>query len=318
MASIRALFAARAERAPRLSAPGARLRAPLAVPRPTQRPSTPRRAPGSRRRRSYSPPDRVLLRRGRRAPPDAAAPPCRCRGRRRRQPDAARTPRDRLRRVRASSCWRWSSWSRAAAPRPRRTRSRTTTARSPRSATSPPARSVPSSSGCLGQGGDESPQDLQTAVSGFRVQAEQQLKQARGLDVPTRCGCPAVAARRAGVAPRRPRLHRPAHPHRARRLRGGRRCGDPADSRADAGLPRLRRRLPHARRAVDRAALKKEEIGGQQIPQSRFLPDIRWLERDDRRQAARPAAPAGAAAKSNEPPRPGLHGTSGDSVSSAT
>src|SRR5215210_4468889 len=36
----------------------------------------------------------------------------------------------------------------------------------------------------LGQAGDESPQDLQTNISGYRVQAEAQLKQARGLDVP--------------------------------------------------------------------------------------------------------------------------------------
>src|SRR5215213_8571793 len=36
----------------------------------------------------------------------------------------------------------------------------------------------------LGQAGEESPQDLQTNISGYRVQAEAQLKQARSLDVP--------------------------------------------------------------------------------------------------------------------------------------
>src|SRR5215210_1675268 len=36
----------------------------------------------------------------------------------------------------------------------------------------------------LGQAGDESPQDLQTNISGYRVQAEAQLKQARNLDPP--------------------------------------------------------------------------------------------------------------------------------------
>ncbi len=36
----------------------------------------------------------------------------------------------------------------------------------------------------LGQAGSESPQDLQTNIAGYRVQAEAQLKQARNLDVP--------------------------------------------------------------------------------------------------------------------------------------
>src|SRR4051794_25085785 len=36
----------------------------------------------------------------------------------------------------------------------------------------------------LDQGGSESPQDLQTQISGFRVQADQQLKQAENLSVP--------------------------------------------------------------------------------------------------------------------------------------
>ena len=36
----------------------------------------------------------------------------------------------------------------------------------------------------LGQAGDESPQDLQTNISGYRVQSEAHLKQARALDVP--------------------------------------------------------------------------------------------------------------------------------------
>ena len=82
------------------------------------------------------------------------------------------------------SCSRWCSWSGAARPRPRRTRSRTTTARSRRSAASPARQVGTEFFRLLGQGGDESPQDLQTAISGFRVQAEQQLKQAQGLDVP--------------------------------------------------------------------------------------------------------------------------------------
>ena len=56
----------------------------------------------------------------------------------------------------------------------------------------------------LGQAGSQSPEDLQTQISCYRVQAEAQLKQARSLDVPDEMtGAPAVAADRARVPPRR-------------------------------------------------------------------------------------------------------------------
>ena len=85
----------------------------------------------------------------------------------------------------------------------------------------------------LGQAGDESPQDLQTNISGYRVQAEAQLKQAtRARRAGGDEGRPAGAADGARVPPRRARLHRRAHPHRARGRGRGRQRRDHGDRRA--------------------------------------------------------------------------------------
>ena len=66
-------------------------------------------------------------------------------------------------------------------------------------------------------------------------------------------GRPAVAADGARVPPRRARLHRRAHPHRARgRGRGGQRR-DHGDRGRDADVPGLRRPLPGPHRAVHQA-----------------------------------------------------------------
>ena len=144
-----------------------------------------------------------------------------------------------------------SSSSARARARARRTRSRTTTARSPRSCRSPTRQVGAPFFELLGQAGDESPQDLQTNISGYRVQAEAQLKQARRPRRPGRDdGRPAVAADGARVPPRRARLHRRAHPHRARGRGRRRQRGDHGDRRPDADVPGLRRPLPGAHRAV--------------------------------------------------------------------
>ena len=42
----------------------------------------------------------------------------------------------------------------------------------------------------LGEGGSDSPQDLQSAISSFKVQADQQLTQAERLTSRTRCAAP--------------------------------------------------------------------------------------------------------------------------------
>jgi hypothetical protein len=62
------------------------------------------------------------------------------------------------------------------------------------------------------------------------------------------------------------------------------------------------------------AALKEEEIGAQQIPQSQFLPDLRWLETETVAQQLGQELSAGAGRDRDEPTGPGLHGTNIDSV----
>ena len=62
-------------------------------------------------------------------------------------------------------------------------------------------------------------------------------------------------------------------------------------------------------------ALDAEEIGGQQIPQSQFLPDLRWLDPATVASQLGQQLSAGAGRDKNEPTGPGLHGTNIDSVS---
>ena len=132
----------------------------------------------------------------------------------------------------------------------------------------------------LRQRGSESPQDLQTAISGYRAQAETQLRQAEDLDVPDDM----EAAQRsfldhAAVPARRPRLHRRADPHRPRRT-----TPRPRTPRSGRSPARCRPSSPPTssttRRTVPliKGALDDNEVGGQQIARSKFLPGIEWLE----------------------------------------
>ena len=102
----------------------------------------------------------------------------------------------------------------------------------------------------------------------------------RGPRRPRRDGAgPALAADRAAVPARRARLHRRAHPARAGRPGRPGRGGRHPDRRADGGLPRLRRRLLRPRRCpLIRGVLDDNEVDGQQIARSQFLPGIEWIE----------------------------------------
>jgi hypothetical protein len=167
----------------------------------------------------------------------------------------------------------------------------------------------------LGQGGNESPQDLQTAISGFRVQAEQQLKQAQGLDVPDdmrgaqQSLLMALEARRDGLD------------YVAERIRSA--LGDSGDA-ADAAIEQIAGQMEvfltsdvlYRTRVVPfiDATLKEQEIGGQEIPQSQFLPDLQWLQPDVVAEQLGQQLSAGAGRDRNEPTGPGLHGTNIDSV----
>ena len=130
----------------------------------------------------------------------------------------------------------------------------------------------------LGQAGSESPQDLQTNISGYRVQAEAQLKQARSLDVPGEMkGAQqslliALEFRRDGLG------------FIAEKIRTA--LGDEGEAANDA-ITQIAGQMQaflasdvlyQARVApLIKSALDDAEIGGQQIAASRFLPGIEWL-----------------------------------------
>jgi hypothetical protein len=166
----------------------------------------------------------------------------------------------------------------------------------------------------LGQAGDQAPQDLQINISGYRVQAEAQLKQARGLDVPSEMEAAqsslliALEFRRDGLG------------FIAGRIRTA--LGDAGGAANDAivqiagqmqaflasDVVYRARVAPLIKRALDTA-----EIGGQRIAQSQFLPGIEWLS--ERTVAARlgQQLSGGGSSKTGQP-APGLHGTGLDSV----
>jgi len=166
----------------------------------------------------------------------------------------------------------------------------------------------------LGQAGDESPQDLQINISGYRVQAEAQLKQARGLDVPSEMEAAqrslliALEFRRDGLG------------FIAGRIRTA--LGDQGESANDAivqiagqmqaflasDVVYRARVAPLIKRALDTA-----EIGGQRIAQSQFLRGIEWLS--EKTVAARLGQQlSGGGSRKSGQPAPGLHGTGLDSV----
>ena len=168
----------------------------------------------------------------------------------------------------------------------------------------------------LSSGGDQSPQDLETAISGFRVQAEQQLKQAEKLNVPDEMQG-AQASLLNSLEWRRDGLD-----YIAQRVRTA--LGDSGDA-ADAAIEQIAGQMQvflasdvaYRTRVVPLITdtLNNEEIGGQQIPQSQFLPDLRWLDPATVANQLGQQLSAGAGRDKNQPTGPGLHGTNIDSVS---
>ncbi len=168
----------------------------------------------------------------------------------------------------------------------------------------------------LGQGGGESPQDLQTAVSGFRVQAEQQLTQAEALDVPEEMRGAhqslliALEWRRDGLD------------YIAQRISAA--LGDSGDA-ADEAIQQIAGQMQvflssdvgYETRVMPfiKAALDADEIGGQEIARSQFLPTLDWLQASTVAERLGQQLSAGAGRNRNEPTGPGLHGTNIDSVS---
>ncbi len=168
----------------------------------------------------------------------------------------------------------------------------------------------------LGEGGSDSPQDLQTAISSFRESADQQLTQAEGLDVPDEMRGAhqslliALEWRRDGLD------------FIAQRIRTA--LGDSGEA-ADEAIQQITGQMQvflasdvdyetRVRPAI-KAALDEAEIGGQEIAPSAFLPSIEWLQADVVASQLGQQLSAGAGRDSGEPTGPGLHGTNVESVS---
>ena len=167
----------------------------------------------------------------------------------------------------------------------------------------------------LGDAGSESPQDLQTNISGYRVQAEAQLKQARNLDVPDdmkgaqQALLMALEFRRDGLA------------GIAERIRTA--LGDEGDA-ANKAITEIAGQMQQfmasdvlyqARTApLIKHALDDAQIGGQQIAPSRFLPGVEWLSEQTIASTLDQQLTGGNGNQGDEP-APGLHGTGLESVS---
>jgi hypothetical protein len=167
----------------------------------------------------------------------------------------------------------------------------------------------------LGDAGSESPQDLQTNISGYRVQAEAQLKQARNLDVPgemkgaQQALLMALEFRRDGLGAI------------AERIRSA--LGDEGDA-ANKAITEIAGQMQtflasdvlyQARTApLIKSALDDAEIGGQRIATSRFLPGVEWLSEQTIANELDQQLTGGGGGGQTGEPAPGLHGTGLESV----
>jgi hypothetical protein len=168
----------------------------------------------------------------------------------------------------------------------------------------------------LTEGGSGSPQDLETAISGFRVQAEQQYRQAEELSVPDsmrgaqQSALIALEWRRDGLD------------SIARQV--GTALGDEGEQ-ADAAIETIAgqmevflasdvawdtRVVPFVTSALDEA-----EVGGQEIARSQFIPDLAWLQPETVATELGQQLTGGGSGDGREPTGPGLHGTGIDATS---
>ena len=143
----------------------------------------------------------------------------------------------------------------------------------------------------LSQASSDSPQDLQTNISGYRVQSDALLKQARSLNVPSEMKgaqqslLMALEFRRDGLA---------AIAEKIRTALGD--SGDAANTAITQIAGQMQTFLAsdvlyQARvTPMIKQALKDAKISGQSTASSRFLPGIEWLDEKTDRRGARPAA----------------------------
>jgi hypothetical protein len=167
----------------------------------------------------------------------------------------------------------------------------------------------------LGEGGSDSPADIQSAISSFKTQADTQLTQAENLSVPDDMRSAhqslliALEWRRDGLE------------YIAQQIRTA--LGDEGEA-ADQAIQDIAGQMQvflasdvdyetRVRPSI-KAALDDSEVGGQNIAPSVFMPTIDWLQPDVVASQLGQQLSAGAGRDKNEPTGPGLHGTNIDSV----
>jgi hypothetical protein len=162
----------------------------------------------------------------------------------------------------------------------------------------------------LGQAGDTSPQDLQTNISGYRVQADALLKRARNLSAPgdmkgaQQSLLIALEFRRDGLG---------AIAERIRTALGD--SGTAASTAITEIAGQMQTFLAsdvlyQARVApLIKHALDDAKIGGQRISTSRFLPGIEWLSEQTVATQLGQQITTTTGSRKTGTPAPGLHGT---------
>lgn len=165
----------------------------------------------------------------------------------------------------------------------------------------------------LSESGASAPQELQTSISGYRVQAEQQYEQARRLDVPDEMEGAQEAALIA-LEWRRDGLDRIAQQIRPA-------LGDESEQ-ADEAIQDIAGQMAvfmasdvaWETRVIPfiTAALEAEEIGGQEISKSPFLESAEWLQAQKVAEVLDQQLTSGGGG--GEPTGPGLHGSGLDST----
>jgi hypothetical protein len=166
----------------------------------------------------------------------------------------------------------------------------------------------------MGSGESESPQDLENQISSLKVQADQQLTQARQLDAPDEVRG-AQQSLLIALEWRRDGLEFTAE--RIRTALGD--SGDAADTAIEeiAGQHQvfLASDVGWRTRVVPfiQPVLREEDIGDE-VTASQFVPDIEWLQPDVVAEQLGQQLSPGAGRDAGEPTGPGLHGTNIDSV----
>jgi hypothetical protein len=168
----------------------------------------------------------------------------------------------------------------------------------------------------LDQAQNQSPEDLQQSISSFKVQSEQQLKQAQNLDVPDDMK-PAQQSLLIAFELRRDALGAVAADIRTA-------LGDQGRA-ADAAIKRIAGQMQaftasdvlYRARVIPfiKDALTKGDVSGQTIQPSQFLRNISWQSPQFAAQKLGQQLTTGTGTQRNQPTGPGLHGTGLDATS---